>query len=178
MKPQPFKKSDKLEVIQLFTKVFSDSEGQSEGELIGDLVLNLIDKTAPQDIFGYVAVEKDQIIGCIFFTRLSFESPVKTFILAPVAIHTDHQGQGIGQKLINFGISQIKEKGIELIFTYGDPNYYSKVGFESITEDIAKAPFELSQPEGWLCQSLIKSKVEPLPGKPRCVEAFNKPAYW
>lgn len=178
MKLQPFKNSDKLEVTQLFTKVFSDSEGQSEGDLIGGLVLNLIDKTASQDIFGYVAVEKDQIIGCIFFTRLSFEAPVKAFILAPVAIHTDHQGQGIGQKLINFGISQIKEKGIELIFTYGDPNYYSKVGFESITEDIAKAPFELSQPEGWLCQSLIKSKIEPLLGKSHCVEAFNNPAYW
>lgn len=178
MKLQPLNKSDKSEVKQLFTKVFSDSESPLEGDLIGSLVLDLIDGTAPQDIFGYIATEEEQIIGTIFFTRLLFESPVEVFILAPVAVHTDHQGTGIGQKLINFGINQLKGKGAELIFTYGDPNFYSKVGFKCITEERVKAPFKLSQPEGWLSQSLKGDKIESIPGKPRCVEAFNNPVYW
>lgn len=178
MKLSIFKESDKPETQQLFTKTFSDSESQSEGDLIGSLVLGLMNDTEPQDIFGFVATEKEQIIGCIFFTRLSFDAPVEAFLLSPVAVHTNHQGKGIGQRLINFGIAQLKEKGVKLVFTYGDPNFYSKVGFEHILEDKAPAPFELTQPEGWLCQSLDGGEIEPLSGSARCVKAFNKPEYW
>ena len=173
-----YKKSDEVEIGQLFTKVFSDSEGPAEGALIGDLVFDLMKSTEPHDFFGFIATEQEQIIGAIFFTRLSFDMPVEAFILAPVAIHTDYQGRGIGQKLINYGIDQLREKGVKLVFTYGDPNFYSKVGFHCITEDVVKAPFELTQPEGWLCQSLDGREVESIPGKSTCVEAFNKPEYW
>ena len=76
------------------------------------------------------------------------------------------------------GIQQLTKEGVKLVFTYGDPNYYSKVGFRAITEEIAKAPLELSQPEGWLCQSLVGDEIEPIAGNSYCVEALNKPEYW
>ena len=63
---------------------------------------------------------------------------------------TGRQKKGIGQQLICFGIEQLKSKGIELLFTYGDPNYYSKVGFVSVTEEAIKAPLKLNFPHGWL----------------------------
>jgi putative acetyltransferase len=173
-----YKKSDIVEIQQLFTKVFSDSEGSSEGALIGRLVFDLMKSTDTQDIRGLISTENDQIIGSIFFTRLTFESNVNAFILSPVAIHTSHQGKGIGQNLIKFGINYLKEKGVKLVFTYGDPNFYSKVGFRCITEKVAKAPLKLTQPEGWLCQSLVGDEVEPIAGDSRCVEALNKPEYW
>jgi len=173
-----YKKSSIEEIKQLFTKVFSDSEVPSEGLLIGNLAFNLIETTASKDIYGFVANENDQIIGSIFFTRLIFENGTNTFILAPVAIHTDWQGRGIGQKLIKYGIDHLKKEGVTLMFTYGDPNYYSKVGFSQITEKVAKAPLKLSQPEGWLCQSLVGSEIKPIAGNSHCVEALNKAEYW
>ncbi|MES9970741.1 MAG: N-acetyltransferase [Candidatus Thiodiazotropha sp.] len=172
------KKSDTAEIKQLFKQVFSDSEGEAEGVLIANLAADLLNTTEPQDIFGYLATEQDQIIGAIFFTRLSFDAPVEAFILAPVAVKTSHQRKGIGQKLINFGIDQMKKKGVKLLFTYGDPNYYSQLGFQSIMENIAKAPLKLSQPEGWLCQSLTGDEFVPIPGNSKCVTALNKPEYW
>ena len=178
MKLSTYKKSDIEEIKQLFLRVFSDSEGQEEGSLIGSLVLDIMTSTGAQDIYGFIATENDQIIGSIFFTRLAFENSENAFILSPVAIHTNHQGKGIGQNLINFGIKHLKENGIRLAFTYGDPNFYSKVGFRCITETIAKAPFELSQPEGWLCQSLVGDEIKPIAGNSRCVEALNKAEYW
>ena len=178
MKLSTYKKSDIEEIKQLFLRVFSDSEGQEEGSLIGRLVLDIMTSTDAQDIYGFIATENDQIIGSIFFTRLAFENSENAFILSPVAIHTNHQGKGIGQNLINFGIKHLKESGVRLAFTYGDPNFYSKVGFRCITETIAKAPFELSQPEGWLCQSLVGDEIRPIAGNSRCVEALNKPEYW
>jgi len=88
------------------------------------------------------------------------------------------QGQGIGQQLIRFGLDELRVRGEELVFTYGDPNYYSKVGFKAVPEKTAKAPFALSQPEGWLGQSLTTVAIEPLPGYARCVAAFNEPDLW
>lgn len=64
------------------------------------------------------------------------------FILSPVAIATSEQGTGIGQQLINYGLDHLKSLKVSLVFTYGDPNYYSKTGFNHIADSIVKAPFE------------------------------------
>ena len=173
-----YDKSDAMEIYQLFKKVFSDSEGESEGDSIGNLVLTMMNKTAPEDISGYVASESDQIIGCIFFTRLMFDTPIDAFILAPVAVDSGSQGQGVGQELIKYGIDQLRERGVNLVFTYGDPAFYSKTGFRCISEKVAKAPWKLTQPEGWLCQALKGGEIRSTPGNSSCVEALNKSEYW
>ena len=174
----PYSPGNTEEIKQLFTKVFSDSEGQSEGLVIGNLVYELMTGTDVQDLYGFVAIENEKIIGSIFFTRMTFESEVNAFILSPVAIQTNYQGKGFGQKLINFGINHLKEKGVELVLTYGDPKFYSKVGFSLITEKLIKAPFALTYPEGWLGQSLISDEIKPITGDSYCVEALNKAEYW
>ena len=166
------------EVKELFTKVFSDSEGESEGLVIGNLTYNLMTGTDAEDLFGFVAVDNKKIIGSIFFTKLTFKNKIRAFILSPVGVDTKHQGKGIAQKLINFGMHHLKEKGVELVFTYGDPKFYSKVGFSPISEKLVKAPLKLSYPEGWLGQSLVKDEIEPITGDSYCVEALNKQEYW
>lgn len=166
------------EIEQLFTKVFSDSEGQSEGLVIGSLVHDLLASTDENDLYCFVASENEQIIGSIIFSRLTFEIEMNAFLLSPVAIDTNHQGKGIGQKLISFGLDALKEYGAELALTYGDPRYYAKTGFSPITEKIIKAPLPLSQPEGWLGQSLVNDEIKPIAGKARCVDAMNKPEIW
>ena len=166
------------EVKKLFTNVFTNSEGQAEGELIGDLAFELQETTEPIDIFGFVAKDSENIVGCIFFTSLKFEVKIKAFILSPVAIATQYQNQGIGQKLIKFGINQLKKNNVKLLFTYGDPKFYAKVGFEHISENIAKAPLKLTYPEGWLAQSLISEYIEPISGNSICVNALNRQQYW
>jgi len=64
------------------------------------------------------------------------------------------------------------------VITYGDPNFYSKVGFSVISEKNVPAPLKLSYPEGWLGQSLINDRIDPIAGKSHCVEALNKPNLW
>ena len=178
MKFSIWNKSAEAEIQQLFAQTFSDSEGPSEGELVGRLVLELMAETEEKDILGFVAIEDERIVGCIFFTRLLFDAPVDALLLSPVAVHSDYQGKKIGQNLIEFGLGQLQEKGVKLVFTYGDPDFYSRVGFEHVTEALAKAPFELSRPEGWLCQSLDGSVIEALSGRARCAKAFNNSEYW
>lgn len=170
--------ADRQEIEALFRRAFSDSEGPSEGKLIGHLVHELMNRTDTDDMLGFIATEQEQVVGCIFFTRLSFSSPVKAFMLSPVAVDTDHQWKGVGQELIHYGIERLRKLGTELVFTYGDPNYYSKVGFEHVPQEIAEAPFKLAHPEGWLGQSLNGRNLGFPLGQASCVESFNDPRYW
>jgi len=165
-------------IKELFSSVFTNSEGQAEGELIGNLVLDLQETTDPKDLFSFIAKDGVNIIGCIFFTRLQFDVQISAFILSPVAVATQYQNQGIGQKLIKFGINHLKENNVELLFTYGDPNYYSKVGFKYISEKIIKAPLKLTYPEGWLAQSLVSDHIETISGNSTCVSALSNQQYW
>jgi putative acetyltransferase len=179
MKLSKFTQGSTEEIQQLFTKTFTDSEGRSEGLLIGKLAADLIDCDDSDNIQCFTASEAGKIIASIFFSRLTFEeSEINAFLLAPVAVHTDHQGQGIGQKLINYGISSLRDEGVALVFTYGDIHFYSKVGFWMIDENIVKAPLPLSYPDGWLGQSLTGSVLKPISGNSHCVNAINKPEYW
>ena len=175
---EKYKSSSAHEVKKLFTSVFTDSEGQAEGKLIGNLVFEMQETTEPHDIFGFIAKDEKNIIGCIFFTRMEFENNINAFILSPVAIATQHQKQGVGQNLIEYGINYLKKNNVKLLFTYGDPSFYAKVGFKYISESIVKAPLKLTYPEGWLAQSLVSKNVEPITGNSTCVSALNNQKYW
>lgn len=173
-----YESSSANEVKELFTNVFTNSEGQAEGDLIGNLAFELQETTSPEDLFGFVARDGQKVIGCIFFTRLEFEVQINAFILSPVAVATKYQNQGIGKKLIKFGIKNLKKNNVELLITYGDPNYYAKVGFKHISENMIKAPLKLTYPTGWLAQSLVSEHIEPIKGNSTCVGALNNQQYW
>jgi predicted N-acetyltransferase YhbS len=113
------------------------------------------------------------------FSRLIYTGYKRTvFVLGPVAVATDRQNQGIGQRLISHGIEVLRQEGVELAVTYGDPTFYGRVGFKVISQDNVPAPFPLQLPEGWLGQSLNGAPLTPLRGPSRCVPAFNDPAFW
>jgi predicted N-acetyltransferase YhbS len=167
------------EIIDLFTATFTASEGEAEGALIGALVRNLLSGTAQRDLFVFTAEEDGTLVGGIAFSRLTFERDERTvFVLAPVAVATARQGQGIGQRLLSHGLTAMRDAGVDIVITYGDPNYYAKVGFMPISEADAPAPFPLKQPEGWLAQSLTDQPLAPLKGPSRCVEALHDPVFW
>ena len=169
---------DVHEVKELFITTFSDSEGESEGLLIGALVEELMTTTDRRDLRVFTAMEGDFLAGCILFTRLTFTRDTEAFLLAPVAVLTRYQGKGVGQGLIRFGLESLRADGVALAFTYGDPAFYLKVGFRPVTEDMIRAPLPLTQPEGWLCQSLTGDDIPRIPGESSCVKAFDNPLYW
>ncbi|MEM1368308.1 MAG: GNAT family N-acetyltransferase, partial [Cyanobacteria bacterium P01_H01_bin.15] len=98
--------------------------------------------------------------------------------LSPVAVCTDCQGQGIGQSLIKCGLQELKKNGVKFVTTYGDPAFYSKVGFEQISQLAIASPHPLSQPQGWLGQSLAAEPIRNIPGRCTCVKALDNPEYW
>ena len=91
---------------------------------------------------------------------------------------TAYQGQGIGQQLIQYGLTQLKALATEIVLTYGDPNFYCKVGFKQISEDEIKAPCKLSYPSGWMAQSLTDHPIVAIEGETDCIEALSHQHYW
>lgn len=178
MEFRAYNSEDTTAIEQLFRSVFTASEGEREGIMLGNLVKELMATTENQDLFGFVAVDDEQLVGVIFFSRLTFEVDVNVFILSPVAVQTAHQGKGIGRGLILHGLQEIHQQGVEFVITYGAPDFYSQVGFHSISQDSIQPPFQLSQPQGWLGLSLTDEPIETISGHCSCVTALNKSEYW
>jgi len=166
------------EVTGLFTSVFTASEGEKEGRLIGNLASELSSRIDNQEIICFGTYEEGSIIGSIFFTRLRFNGVIQVYMLAPVAVSTKHQGKGVGQALINYGLDELKNRSVAVVVTYGDPSFYSKVGFQALSENVIQAPLKLSMPEGWLGQSLTEEPIPAINDRPTCVKEFNDPVYW
>lgn len=171
-------KSNQSEVTDLFRSVFTASEGEKEGELIGNLVSELSSNIDNQEIVCLGTYENETLIAVIFFTRLRFNESIQVYMLAPVAVSTDHQRKGVGQALINYGLNELKNRAVKIVITYGDPAFYSKVGFESLSENVIQAPLELSMPVGWQGQSLTEEPIPVIKERPACVREFNDPVYW
>jgi len=170
------------EVKALFERTFTQSEGEAEGKTLGVLVDNLVNKTESDHLSGYCATDESTIAGCIFFSRLWVADNSTVFMLSPVAVLPEYQGKGVGQRLIHYGLDQMKSMNVGIVVTYGDPAYYSKSGFEQISADLLQPPYPLSFPHGWQAVSLTSQRVASLSkisqGNSQCVEAFRDPALW
>ena len=166
-------------IIDLFAATFTASEGADEGELIATLVRELFSRTPDDDIRVFRAEKNAQVIGAAVFTRLRFpDDPHHVVLLSPMAVAHDHQRQGVSQILIRDALGALRAEGAEVAITYGDPNYYGRVGFETITEKQASPPLSLSYPQGWIGQSLVGPSMPDLKGSSICVAALNRADVW
>lgn len=170
---------DSAEIASLFEATFAESENADEGALIGKLAKELVETTPDNDIAVFTASDDGKAVGCIIFTRLWFEGDERNvYLLSPVAISSEQQGIGIGTRLISFGLSSLQESGVDVAVTYGDPDYYKRVGFKPIGIDTIPPPLPLEQPHGWLAQSLTGEEIFAFEGPSRCAYALDDPAYW
>lgn len=167
------------DVISLFRNSFAASEGDAEGQLIAGLVGDIFATSDDHDVAVFVAQSSVSLAGCIIFTRLRFDKDDRTvFLLSPVAVAPTSQGQGVGQGLLTHGLTAMRARGIDVVLTYGDPNFYAKVGFRQISPEEAQPPQKLQYPEGWLAIPLADDAFSPLLGVSQAVPAFDDPVYW
>lgn len=82
-----------------------------------------------------VAVAGDEIVGCAAFLEDKIQGDDgKThsiLCLGPLAVAPEYQQNGLGGRLIEHSKKLALELGYNGIILYGDPNYYSRKGFES-----------------------------------------------
>jgi putative acetyltransferase len=177
MEPQPIRAAEAAAVEAFFTAVFTASESEQEGQLVGHLARRLaVDADGP-DVHGYALREAQSLVGAVFFSRLTCDPAREAVILSPLAVAGTHQGQGLGTRLVTHGLAGMERRGVTFVATYGDPAFYGRAGFQPIPVDVIRPPYDLSQPHGWLGRTFgeLLSQVR---GSVRCVPALSDPVYW
>ena len=95
-----------------------------------DLVRRLV--AAGRAAISLVAVDdEDTVLGHVLFSPVTIEEgdDGKSLGLAPVAVHPDHQRQGVGHDLIEEGIGACFVQDARAVFVLGSPAYYTQFGF-------------------------------------------------
>ncbi len=152
---------------------------KSEAERVAKLAVGLLSENSDPETLSLVAIEDALIIGHIAFSPVYLASS-KGFIatiLAPLAVLPDYQKNKVGSSLIKFGLKLISNSDESLVLVYGDPNYYSKFGFNIELAKPFMPPYKLAYPEGWLALSLNDNAL-PVGGKISCVSSLNYPDLW
>ena len=118
------------ELITLFKEVFTASEGAEEGATIGQFVERMLTQTDARDIRVFAGWDGSDLVAAALFSRLTYSDDTRTvMILSPMAVATARQGEGFGQALIRHALAELAQEGTDIALTYGDPNFYGKVGF-------------------------------------------------
>ncbi len=171
--------SDKLEIKNIHIKAF----GEKKGPVIAKLVNDLLNDETAMPILSLVAVENDELIGHILYTKVvvtKAENLISAQILAPLAIMPDKQKKGFGEKLINEGLRLLKESGTELVFVLGHPKYYPRCGFIPAGEQGFEAPYPIPEEhaEAWMIQEINSGVLKNNSGKVQCSKVLNEPQHW
>ena len=150
-------------------------EGPTVSQLAGAL---LSDETA-RPILSLVAEDDDgEVVGSIIFSSVTItdHEGVSAYILAPLAVRNERQGQGIGTELINSGLKMLKDSGAELVLVLGDPRYYSRSGFKA--DHNLQPPYKLEYPEAWMAREIRQGVLERVEGLVKCASSLESPEHW
>jgi putative acetyltransferase len=94
--------------------------------------VNIVDalRTNGAVLLSLVATLKDEVVGHIMYSPVTVADEVSGAALGPMAVLPQHQGQGIGSKLVIAGNQKIKEAGWPFIIVLGHADFYPRFGFQ------------------------------------------------
>ena len=124
-----------------------------------------------------VAVAGEEVVGHILFTKIkitdengrSFDS----LALAPMAVKPARQRQGVGGKLITYGLSRAKALGYTSVIVLGHEAYYPKYGFTPAINWQIKPPFEVPE-NAFMAIELVTGGLQGVTGTVKYPEAFGQ----
>ncbi|HEX5368742.1 MAG TPA: N-acetyltransferase [Dehalococcoidia bacterium] len=84
-----------------------------------------------------VAEDDGQIVGHVMFTSMTIESETAThpaICLSPLGVVPTHQRRGVGARLLESGLAELRDAGHGAVFLLGHPSYYPRFGFRPARE--------------------------------------------
>ena len=92
-------------------------------------------------LFELVAIEGDEVVGHILFSRLWADRIDMYAALAPVSVRPGLQKWGHGSALIRSGLEYAREFGAHGVLVLGHPDYYPRFGFAAATAAQVTSPY-------------------------------------
>jgi len=114
-----------------------------DGERVPDLVDALREAKSALSPLSLVATLGDRVVGHVMLSACRLDALprlVDVYSLSPLGVLPEHQGRGIGTKLIEHALAAADQQGIPLVFLEGSPHYYGTRGFRAAQEPDFRAP--------------------------------------
>jgi len=123
-----------------------------------------------------IVAEKDGIIiGHILFFPIqikSIDKSHKSISLAPMAVLPEYQNQGIGGKLVRYGLKKCREKGYKSVIVLGHPEYYPRFGFKKASKWGIRQPFDAPD-EAFMAIELVEDGLKGVSGVVEYPEEYS-----
>ncbi|RCW29834.1 GNAT family N-acetyltransferase [Marinilabilia salmonicolor] len=149
-----------------------------------DLTARIIKDNAAQPVVTFLAFDDQTAVGYAIFANAEVDGWHQSdhvSILAPLAVIPEYKDSQVNKLLIEEGIKKLKQMGTEMVFTFGNPEYYKKFGFVPEAESFGFAPpatLTNESREKWMVQALTLKGLSKNVGSVVCSESMNKPEFW
>ncbi len=152
---------DAERVLALYPLAFPDED-------LTGLVAELL---AHSDVVSLVATADDRLIAHAAFSHCgSTANSAKLVLLGPIAVHPNHQRDGLGKALIEAGARHHTDVGFSEMLVLGDPDYYQHRGFDTRAGIAPPYPLKSEWAEAW------RSRL--LSGDARATGTLTVPQPW
>ena len=97
-------------------------------------------------LISLVAEIDKKIVGHIAFSKVFIQSSGRLpqgAGLAPMAVLKEYQNRRIGSALVNEGLKQCDDLGIDYVIVLGHPKYYPRFGFQKASTFGIRCQFEV-----------------------------------
>lgn len=163
---------EKPEDFEAIRNVNLEAFGQSaEADIIDKLRQNC------PDILSLVAVQDGRVVGHVFFSPAVIESGAELLHgmgLAPVAVLSAWQRQGVGSMLIRKGLETLTGRGCPFIIVLGHPEYYPRFGFERASLRGIRSQWEGVPDDAFMILSLDEAALKGISGVARYRAEFDE----
>ena len=132
------RKEDMGDVGGIFDVTAAAFEGHPFSRGTEAFIINALRKAGALTV-SLVAEMDSRVIGHIAFSPVTFTDGTENWYgVGPISVLPAYQRQGIGSQLIEEGIDALKGLGAKGCVLVGDPNFYTRFGFESPDADVLK----------------------------------------
>jgi putative acetyltransferase len=121
---RPEQPADREDVLRVIAAAFGD-----EGELVADIWAGL----GHHKRASLVVEQGGHVLGHVGLSRAWIDARralVETWMLSPLSVVPERQGQGIGTALVASAVGVARGNGVPALFLEGSPSYYGARGFE------------------------------------------------
>jgi putative acetyltransferase len=132
-------------------RVLQQAFGRAASE--ADLVDALRASSASVPDLCLVALDDEDVVGHLYFSRARLDSGDDVLALAPMAVVPERQGEGIGSHLLEDGLRRAMETAFPLIVVVGHATYYPRFGFVPADAYGIRAPWDVPA-EAWMALRL------------------------
>ena len=124
---RPIRPADRDTVLDIVLRAFR-SDGHDGTEEV-DIVRRTWELGAAVDGLELVAEVDGEVVGHALAARVDLSGRAAVGV-APLSVHPDHQGRGVGSALMRQLLRNADEQRWPVVVILGSPVYYGRFGFE------------------------------------------------